>query len=103
MFRATPFLQTFSHYETSCFAGVTLNNVSCDLSRFDDHMRLQEHFHWLVPQTVAKQEQDRCYTAQCLKKLLQPFRKVERNSTFRNGFCNWSHNVFGRCKVCYIG
>ena len=37
---ATPFsLQTFSHYETSCFTGVTLSNVSCNLSRFDDHMK----------------------------------------------------------------
>ena len=23
--------------------------------RFDDHMRLKEHFHWLVPQTVVTQ------------------------------------------------
>ena len=46
---ATPFLQTSSHYETSCFTSVTLNNVSCNLPRFDDHMRLKERFHWLVP------------------------------------------------------
>ena len=52
---ATPFLQTLSHYETSCFTGVTLSNVSINLSRFDDHMRLKEQFHWLVPQTVTIQ------------------------------------------------
>ena len=52
---ATPFLQTLSHYETSCFTGVTLSNVSINLSRFDDHMRIKEQFHWLVPQTVAIQ------------------------------------------------
>ena len=54
---ATPFLQTFSHCETSRFTGVTLSNVSCNLSRFDDHdhIGLKEHFHWLVPQTVGTQ------------------------------------------------
>ena len=50
---ATPFLQTFSHYERSRFTGVTLSNASCNLSRFNDHMNLKEHFHWLVPQRVA--------------------------------------------------
>ena len=30
-------------------------------------------------------------------------RKVELNSTFRNGFCNRFCNVFRPCKVCYIG
>ena len=53
---ATPFsLQTFSHYETSCFTGVTLSNVSCNLSRFDDHMKLNEHVHWVGQQTVVTQ------------------------------------------------
>ena len=33
------------------------------------------------------------------KNSLQPCRKVQLNSTFRNGFCNFSRNVFGRCKV----
>ena len=44
MFRATclatPFLQTFSPYKTGCFRSVTLSNFSCNLSRFDDHMKL---------------------------------------------------------------
>ena len=52
---ATTFLQTFSRYERSCFTGVTLSNVSCNLSRFDDHMKLKKHDDWLVPQTVARQ------------------------------------------------
>ena len=52
---ATPFLQTFSYYETNCFTSVTLSNISCNLSRFDDHVRLQERFLWLVPQTFATQ------------------------------------------------
>ena len=69
------------------FTGVTLSNVSINLSRSDDHShtRLKDHFHRLVPQTVAIQ-QGRCYTAQCLKNSLQPWRKVEIKSTFRNGF-----------------
>ena len=41
---ATPFLQTFSQYETNCFTGVTLSNVSCNLSRFDDLINLEKHF-----------------------------------------------------------
>ena len=60
---ATPFLQTFSRYETSCFTGVTLSNASCNVSRFDDHMRLKKHFHWPVPQTVRHKLQNGCYTA----------------------------------------
>ena len=27
-----------------------------NLSSFHDHMMLKEHFHWLVPQTVATQD-----------------------------------------------
>ena len=36
----------------------------------------------------------------------EALRKVELNSTFRNGFCNLSRYVFGRCKVtleqCFV-
>ena len=32
--------------------------------------------------------------------LLEALRKIEPNSTFRDGFCNLSSKVFGRCKVC---
>ena len=76
------------------------------MSPFDDHMRLKEHFHWLVPQTVATQVEGqmlRCAMHKNLLQPLQPLRKVELISTFRNSFCNWFRNVFGRCKVCYIG
>ena len=31
---------------------------------FDDHMRLKERFHWLVPQTVVTEGAGRCYTMQ---------------------------------------
>ena len=106
-FRATclakPFLKTFSHYETSCFTGVKLGNVSFNLSRFDDHMRLTEHFHWLVRQTVATHVAGQMLHCTMLKNSLQLLRKIELNSTFRNGFCNWFCNVFRPCKVCYIG
>ena len=34
----------------------------------------------------------------CFKSL----QKVERCSTFRNGFCNLSRNGFGRCKLCNV-
>ena len=72
--------------------------------RFHDHMRLREHLNTLLPQTVAIQVAgDRYYTTQCFKNLLQPLRKVELNCTLCNGFCNWSRDVFGLCKVCYIG
>ena len=91
---ATPFLQTFSHYETSRFTGVTLNNVSCNLCLFDDHLRLKEHFHWLAPQTVATQVAGEMLHCAMFKNSLQPLRKVELNSTFRNGFCDCFHNVF---------
>ena len=70
---ATPFLQTSSHYKTSCFTDVTLSNVSCNLPRFDDHMRLKEQFHWPLRHKL----QDRCYTAHCIKNSLQPLRKVK--------------------------
>ena len=80
---ATPFLQTFSLYKASYFTSVKLSNVSCNLSRFDDHMRLKEHFHW-CHKPLRHKLQDRCYTAQCLKNSLQPLRKVELDSTFRN-------------------
>ena len=74
-------IQTFSHYETNCFTNVTLSNVSCNLSRFCDQKGSKEPFHWL-----RHKLQNRCYTAQWLKHSLQPLRKVELNSTFRNGF-----------------
>ena len=74
IFRATcfvtPFLQTFSHYETGCFTGLTLSNVSCNLSRFDDHMRLKKYFHWLVPQTVATQVAGQMLHCTMLKKIV---------------------------------
>ena len=86
------------------FTGVTLSNLSCNLSRFDDHVRLKKHFYWLVPQTVASQVAGQMLHCGMLKRnSLQPCWKVQLNSTFRNGFCKWSRNVFGRCKVCYIG
>ena len=50
----------------------TVSNVSCNLFRFDDHMRLKEHFHWLVPQ-MLHELQDRCFTAQMLKKFVATF------------------------------
>ena len=51
------FLQTFSHYKLNkLFYTHYLSNVSCNLFRFDDdHMRLKEHFHWLVPQSLVSQ------------------------------------------------
>ena len=35
-----------------------------------------------------------------LRRCVKRCRKVELNSTFRNGFCNLSRDIFGRCKVC---
>ena len=59
---------------------VTLCNVSCNLSRFDDHMRLKEHFHWLVPQTVATQVAGQMLHRPMLKNSLQPMQKAELNA-----------------------
>ena len=89
-----------SHYDISCFTGVTLSNVSCNLSRFDEHMRLREHFHCLVLQTVATKVVGQMLHCAMPKNSLQPLRKVELNSSFRNCFCNSSRNVFRCCKVC---
>ena len=46
----------------------TLSNVSCNLSRFDDHMRVKEHFHWLVWKTVATQVAGQMLLCTMLKK-----------------------------------
>ena len=76
MFHATclamPLIQMLSHYETSGFTGVTLSNVSCNLSlhHFDDHMRLKEYFHWLVLQTIATQVAGQMLHCAMLKKFL---------------------------------
>ena len=78
----TPFLQTFSHYEISCFTGVTLSNVSCNLSRFDHG----SHEVKGTVQTVAT----------------QPLRKIEPNSTFQNGFCIWSRKLTSCTKNCTL-
>ena len=86
---ARPFLKMFSLYEISCFTGVTLSNVSFNLSRFDDHhMTLNEHFHWLAPQSVATQVAGHMLHCAMLKTSFPPLRKVELISTFRNGFYN---------------
>ena len=38
-----------------------------------------------------------------IESCLRSLQKVEPCSTFRKGFCNLSRNVFGCCRVCYIG
>ena len=53
---------------------------------------IARHVADVVSHRATKQES-------CLKSL----QKVGACSTFRNGFCNLSRNVFGRYKVCYIG
>ena len=45
-------------------------HVSCNLSRFDDHMRLKEHFHWLVLHTVAIQVAGQMLHRAMLKKFV---------------------------------
>ena len=103
---ATPFLQTFSHYETSCFTSVTLNNVSCNLPRFDDHMRLKERFHWLVPRqmlhcamlkkidaTVAESRTEFYFLQRFLQTALATCLAVARFVTLGNDSCNLSRNV----------
>ena len=101
---ATPFLKTFSRYETSRFTDVTLSNVSCNLSRFHDDMRLKEYFHWLLPQTVATQVAGQMLHCATLKKFVASVAESRHSFyTFRNGFCNWPRNVFGRyTELCYI-
>ena len=51
-------------------------------------MRLKEHFHCLVPQIVATQVAGQMLHYAMLKKFIatEPLRKVEPNSTYRNGF-----------------
>ena len=91
--------------DTCCLNRVTLGSVSCNLSRFDDHMTLKEHFHWLVPQTVATQVAGKvlhCATwEKFLATLRDAMRKVELTSTFRNDCGNKkiARNVC--CRVCY--
>ena len=68
---ATPFLQTFSHYETSCFTGVTLSNVSCKLSCFDDQMKLIEGTFSLAGATnVATQVAGQMLHSEMFKKFV---------------------------------
>ena len=65
-----------------------------------DYLRLKGHFHWLMPPPVATQVAGQILRyAKSAATLREAFWKVELNSTFRNGFCNLSRYVFGRCKV----
>ena len=60
----------FSNNNGELKGAVTLCNFSCNLSRFDDHMRLKEHFHRLVPQTVATQVAGQMLHCAMLKKFV---------------------------------
>lgn len=59
---------------------------------FDDHMRLKEPFHWVMLQTVATQVSGQLLHCAMSEKMV---------ATLREAF-NLSHNVLGRCKLCYI-
>ena len=66
-------------------------------------MRLKEHFHWLVLQTVVTPVAGQMLYYPMLEEfvatLREALRKGELNSTFRYGFCNLSRYDFSRCKV----
>ena len=69
---------------------------------FDDHVRLKEHFHWLVPQTVVTQVAGQILYYAMIEKIVAPSYealrnlKEELNCTFRNGFCNLSRHGVAR-------
>ena len=71
---------------------------------FDDHVRLKEHFHWLVPQTVVTQVAGQILYYAMIEQIFAPSYealrnlKEELNCTFRNGFCNLSRLAW-RCET----
>ena len=78
-------------------------NVSCNLSYFDDHMKLKKHFHWLVRQTVAKQVAGQMLHCTMSKKFVATVGESRTQFYFPRRFPHLVSRRFGLCKVCYIG
>ena len=54
--------------------------LSCNLSRFDDHVRLKDHFHWLVAQIVATQVAGQMLHCAMLKRFAATVAEIKWNS-----------------------
>ena len=60
--------------------------MQLNLSRFDDQMRLKEHFHWLVAQTFATQVGGQMLHRAMLKKFVATVAESRTQFYFQQRF-----------------
>ena len=87
--------QEFSHCEAICLIGVALGTFLGTCFAFDNHIILKEHFHRLVPQTVATEVAGQMLHYVMLENSLQRCVKRIAESRTRSCFSQFSATCLG--------